>query len=160
MKYYILLALFSLVSSIQLTTDQTPISLATSMATCQAEAKWDRNLPGLYDGTAVKQLEGDEILNFLNSKELLDGKPELLAFYHPQCPHCHTMVNDFVKVANDAKDVNVVAVNMSKSDSKALDIKGFPTIVYRGKKGFKDYDGSKRDYDGFMGFLKKENATK
>ena len=124
-------------------------------------SEWKRNLPGLYDGTAVKQLDGTAAIKHFQSGELFDGKPELLAFYHPQCPHCHTMINDFVKVANDVQDVNVVAINMSKSDSRALEVDGFPTIrLYKGKIGMKEYDGNKRDYSGFVDFLKRENVTK
>ena len=65
------------------------------------------------------------------------------------------MVQDFVKVADNFHDVNVVAINMSKSDGEALEIDGFPTIrMYKGKKGMKDFNGESRDYQGFVQFLK------
>ena len=69
------------------------------------------------------------------------------------------MISDFVKVADTVKDVNVVAINMSKSDGQALEVDGFPTIrLYKGKIGMKDFDGRSRDYNGFVDFLKREHA--
>ena len=107
------------------------------------------------------QIDGEKATQHFASGELFGGKPELLAFYHPQCPHCHTMIEDFVKVADNHKEVNVVAINMSKSDARALDVNGYPTIrLNKGKEGgLKAFDGRRRDYNGFEEFLKREGVT-
>ena len=43
--------------------------------------------------------------------------PVLVVAYHPQCPHCHKMVDDFKKLAHDMKEkkmhVELAAINMS-----------------------------------------------
>ena len=64
------------------------------------------------------QIDGDAAVSALHSDSLA-ASPDFVAAYHPACPHCHSMVQDFIKLADKVKDsnakVNVVAINMSKT---------------------------------------------
>ena len=149
-------------------TDVPPSSdeLLTCGADVHTDGAWKTDLPGLYDGSAVNNLDGEAAYNALKVGPLIDGAPEFVVAYHPQCPHCHKMVDDYKKVAADAKakglKLNVIAVNMSKTGKYAdeLQIDGFPTVrLYSAPGQFKDFDGEHRNYDGFVQFLKKEGIA-
>ena len=169
MKYSLALVAFmgltqSDVNAIKITKENAPTS--DELLTCGADINtggWDMNLPNLYDGSAVNNLDGEAALNALKKGPMVDGQPEFVVAYHPQCPHCHKMVADYKKVAEDAKSkglkLNVIAVNMSKTDKFAEDLKidGYPTVrLYSAPDQYKEFDGEHRDYAGFVDFLKKE----
>ena len=71
----------------------------------------------------------------------------MVAYYHPQCPHCHGLVGDYSKFAQETSEENiglkVYSVNMSTSDREqalAINIPGFPTVrLYTAKNEFKDF---------------------
>ena len=152
------------VNAIKITKDDVPSS--DELLTCGADIRtedWKTDLPGLYDGSAVNNLDGEAAFNALKVAPF--AAPEFVVAYHPQCPHCHKMVEDYKKVAADAKEkgikVNVIAVNMSKTGKYAdeLQIDGFPTVrLYSAPGQFKEFDGEHRNYDGFVQFLKKEGV--
>ena len=125
---------------------------------------WGMNLPGLYDGSDVINLDGKAAINELLQKSTLNNnKPDLVVAYHPQCPHCHTMVQDFKKLAQLVKaknaPVNIVAVNMSKTMTKDLEIDGFPTVrFYKGANKYDDCE-QRRNLEGFKKFLAAEGIT-
>ena len=130
--------------------------LQTSLETA---IKFDRNVDGFYDGSEVKVLEGSAA-----TAELIKGehfhRPHFVLEYHPQCPHCKTMVGDFKHLAHRVHqqklDVDIVAVNMSKSDQEALHPDGYPTIRFYTKPNeFKEFDDH-RSYAAFKEFLEGE----
>ena len=156
MKLFALFALLATSSAITIPEDNELLFCA------QDTEGWGRDLPGLYDGSSVISLDGDKALNELifGKSVLKNGKPDLVVAYHPQCPHCHTMVQDFKKLAQLAKDknaaVNIVGVNMSKTDPELFDIEGIPSIrLYKGPNKFDEYK-SNRTFDGFKKFLETE----
>lgn len=120
---------------------------------------FDSNVAGLYESSDVRLLDGHDAKRTLISG--FDFKyPILVVAYHPQCPHCHTMVADFKQLATEAKKdgtkVEIAAINMSADHtSKKLDIEAFPTVRYYGKAGeFEKYhDPAGRHYKGFKHFL-------
>ena len=59
----------------------------------------------------------------------------MVVAYHPQCPHCHSIVQEYkkfaTKVKNDKAPLDVLAINVSKTEpqqEKAMKIEGYPTI--------------------------------
>ena len=127
------------------------------------EQGWGTNLKGLYDGTAVRNLDGDQAI-----ATLVEGvgfkEPIFNVAYHPQCPHCHSMVEDFIQLAKLVKaehvPIKITATNMSKTDGKALDVDGFPTIKYFKHPGKgKEFDGDHRNLAGFVDFLKRNGVN-
>ena len=143
MKYSLALVAFmgltlnqSDVNAIKITKDEAPASdeLLTCGADINTDGGWKTDLPGLYDGSAVTNLDGEAALTALKKGPMVDGVPEFVVAYHPQCPHCHKMVEDYKKVAEEAKTkgvkLSVIGVNMSKTGKYADDLKidGFPTV--------------------------------
>ena len=81
--------------------------------------------------------------------------------YHPNCPHCHSMMADYIKLAKNIKSndvqLNVVAINMSKTmtDANEMKIDGYPTIrLYENgdHEKFVEFEDH-RKYDTFVKFL-------
>lgn len=92
------------------------------------------------------------------------GAPsELLIVKAGWCGHCKTAMPEFQKLVAATpvtlKDGSSVTVRMldegaDKAEVQTLNVKGFPTILYRGPSGDRmEYSGP-RTYDGVMGFLK------
>jgi thiol-disulfide isomerase/thioredoxin len=88
---------------------------------------------------------------------------ELLIVKAGWCGHCKTAMPEFQKLVAATpvtlKDGSSVTVRMldegtDKAEVQTLQVKGFPTILYRGPSGDRmEYSGP-RTYDGVMGFLK------
>ena len=88
---------------------------------------------------------------------------ELLIVKAGWCGHCKTAMPEFQKLVKATpvtlKDGSSVTVRMldegaDKAEVQTLQVKGFPTILYRGPSGDRmEYSGP-RTYDGVMGFLK------
>ena len=88
---------------------------------------------------------------------------ELLIVKAGWCGHCKTAMPEFQKLVAATpvtlKDGSSVTVRMldegsDKAEIQTLQVKGFPTILYRGPSGDRmEYSGP-RTYDGVMGFLK------
>lgn len=92
------------------------------------------------------------------------GSPsELLIVKAGWCGHCKTAAPEFQRLVAATpvtlKDGSSVTIRMldegaDKAEVQALQVKGFPTILYRGPSGDRmEYSGP-RTYDGVMGFLK------
>ena len=66
----------------------------------------------------------------LNKETLKDSKPDFVVIYHPLCPYSYAMINEWKKLAKEAKrnssPVNIVAINASKLDKFDLHIRGYP----------------------------------
>ena len=58
-----------------------------------AQSEWKNDLPGLYDDSAVIQLDGQEAINELLNDKHLNDYSDLMIAYHPQCRHCSTIVD-------------------------------------------------------------------
>jgi len=88
---------------------------------------------------------------------------ELLIVKAGWCGHCKSAMPEFKKLVAATpvtlKDGSSVTVRMldegsDKAEIQTLQVKGFPTILYRGPSGDRmEYSGP-RTYDGVMGFLK------
>ena len=130
------------------------------MCAKSSTSKFDNNVEGFYANSDVKVLDGSKA-----KKTLDDGKnfsPSLVVAYHPQCPHCSTMVTDYKELAKEAKKqgvkVDIVSVNMSKTEGFEVD--GYPTIrFYKSAGKFDEFDGNHRDLAGLKKFLKKEGVA-
>ena len=169
MKFAIALALLAVSADAERLTQLSPETIPTDegMLMCEKtmEEQWDKNLAGLYKGTSVVEVNAKDAAATLVNGDNANKNPSFVVEYHPQCPHCHGMVNDFIKLADEAKKshskVNIMAVNMSTSSSKlsqALEVKGFPTVrLYTAPGEFKDFNGEHRDLAGFKKFLAKNN---
>ena len=85
------------------------------------QLSWDQNLPNLYDNQdGIIQYSGSQAADAFTSKPLINGQPELMLAYHPQCPHCHSVQGDIIKLSEELKSedlgASVVAINMSTAD--------------------------------------------
>ena len=131
----------------------------------EAEAKgWSTNLPGFYEKTAVVEVDGEAAKNKFTASSF--AKPTLMVAYHPQCPHCKTIVNDVTALATDIGqnkvDAEVDGVNMSKlnkNQTLALNVKGFPTIRLYRKDGTQEEYKGERTEAGYMEFLAAQGVT-
>eukprot|EP00355_Strombidium_rassoulzadegani_P003206 CAMPEP_0168611854 /NCGR_PEP_ID=MMETSP0449_2-20121227/2588_1 /TAXON_ID=1082188 /ORGANISM="Strombidium rassoulzadegani, Strain ras09" /LENGTH=163 /DNA_ID=CAMNT_0008652345 /DNA_START=1 /DNA_END=489 /DNA_ORIENTATION=- len=124
------------------------------------ESQWGENLPGLYDGTQVIQIDGEKAIQTLEDDKLALGNPDLVVAYHPQCPHCHTMVHEYTKLSEYVKQhnipVNVMSINMSKTMKYAdqLGINSYPTVrLYKSRAVVREFE-EKRNFDNLVEFLK------
>jgi len=87
---------------------------------------------------------------------------ELLIVKAGWCGHCKTAAPEFQRLVAATpvtlKDGSSVTIRMldegtDKAEVQGLQVKGFPTILYRGPSGDRmEYSGP-RTYDGVMGFL-------
>lgn len=88
---------------------------------------------------------------------------ELLIVKAAWCGHCKTAMPEFQRLVSaapvklkDGSDVTIRLLDekVDKAEVQTLNVKGFPTILYRGPGGDSmEYSGP-RTYDGIMGFLK------
>ena len=87
---------------------------------------------------------------------------ELLIVKAGWCGHCKSAMPEFQRLVAATpvtlKDGSSVTIRMldegaDKAEVQTLQVKGFPTILYRGPSGDRmEYSGP-RTYDGVMGFL-------
>ena len=78
-----------------------------NLIVCLAEgeaARWKNDLPGLYKDSDVIRANGDEAKSLLNTQGDGEFVPILAVAYHPQCPHCHGMVNDYKQLGLSTRD--------------------------------------------------------
>ncbi len=102
---------------------QDPISLVeaecTATTSLEAAMKWKENLPDIYEDPNVIKLSGKDAVTELTHTPHKDQRADFAIAYHPQCPHCVSMVDEAKELAKLIKEqnrnVNVVAINMSKS---------------------------------------------
>ena len=57
-----------------------------------SEIDWNTPKQGLYENTQITQLDGESARNELLSIPHLNNLPDLAVAYHPDCPHCQTIV--------------------------------------------------------------------
>ena len=126
---------------------------------------WSTNQPDLYDGQKVLNIDGENAVKALKKDQMINGHPEFVVAYHPDCPHCHKMAKDFAKLANEVSEkksgLNLIGVNMSKTmhQLRELKVRELPTIrLYTAPGKYVDYQG-RRNYDGFKAFLAANNVT-
>ena len=124
----------------------------------EAEKKgWKNNLPGFYKDTKVTEYDGAKAVSFLTSEM---KQPALVIAYHPQCPHCKTIVDDVTQLAADVSankvGASVDAINMSTlsaQQSEAIQVNSYPTIrLYTTPGQFVKYNGERTEA-GYMAFL-------
>ena len=130
LKIVLLSLMLVLTSAIQ-------VSLKTSIAT-----GLDPNVRGEFGDSDVKEMHGSSAVTYVKDKHDL---PLLVLAYHPQCPHCQALIKPFKDFAEKVKDedkpkVQVVAINMSKTDPAALKVTGFPTIRLYKDGDYKEYE--------------------
>jgi thiol-disulfide isomerase/thioredoxin len=87
---------------------------------------------------------------------------ELIICKASWCGHCKTAMPEFERLVSASpiklKDGSDVTIRMLDSDAdsaavQALNIRGFPTILYRRGGGASEEYPGPRTYDGVMGFL-------
>ena len=159
-----LLGVASAVTVQQRSTELMEETISDEYELCSVEQDlngFDSNVEGLYEKSDVRLLDGHDAKNVLIKGHHFD-KPILVVAYHPQCPHCHKMVDDFKKLATEIKNSNLkdkvelAAINMSMDGtSDDLEIEAYPTIrFYKAKNDFeKFHDIAGRHYKGFKNFL-------
>ena len=131
------------------------------------EADFEDGLSGFYENSSVKVIDGDDVKSTLLHHGNLGDKPMLVVSFHPQCGHCKTMKDDYIKLANEANTegkVVVAATNMSLSSEfeDKLNLDGYPTVRYYTKAGHfeKFHDSKGRNFDGFKHFLQRKGFLK
>ena len=120
---------------------------------------WSTNQPDLYDGQKVLNIDGEKAVKALTSDQMINGHPEFVVAYHPDCPHCHKMAKDFEKLASEVSEkksgLNLIGVNMSKTmkQLRELKVSQLPTIrLYTAPDKYVEYQG-RRNYDAMKAFL-------
>lgn len=121
-----------------------------------------------YTGSNVKRMTRRDFKTrsngqtYINTKKF-SGKPGLVKFYAPWCPHCQVMVPTMKKLAKTLKpySVNIGAVNCdnvrAKNDQLAgeVGVDGFPSLYVVKKSGrLVPYEGG-RDAKSIMRGLEK-----
>ena len=99
------------------------------------QKEWHDNMPDIYSiDYGIIKMYGKDAVEEFNKKPHMNGKPDLMIAYHPECPHCVTMKPEVEKLAKKALqddiDVNIVTINMSKSMEQIddLGVHSYPTI--------------------------------
>jgi len=114
----------------------------------------------------IIRLYGRSILGFQNksTREGFASGSELIIVKAKWCGHCKTAKPEFEKLvaASPVKlqDGSEVTIRMLDSDDdkaevETLNVKGFPTLLYRSGSNRKEYPGA-RTYDGVMSFLQQQ----
>jgi protein disulfide-isomerase-like protein len=83
------------------------------------------------------------------------GKPTMVLFYAPWCPHCKSMMGDWAKLKTKApKHIKIAKVNCDEKPHLASkhQVKGFPTIILF-KDGQKHTFEGPRNLENFLNFL-------
>jgi len=112
----------------------------------------------------IIRLYGRSILGFQNMKKKEEGfasGPELLIVKASWCGHCKTAKPEFERLVKaspvklqDGSDVTIRMLDSDddKSEVEQLNVKGFPTLIYRSGASRQEYSGA-RTYDGVISFL-------
>ena len=112
----------------------------------------------------IIRLYGRSILGFTTRREGFASGAELLIVKAEWCGHCKKAKPHFEKLVKASpvkmQDGSEVTIRMLDSDAdkaevNALNVKGFPTILYRSGSTSQEYPGE-RTYDGVMGFLQQQ----
>ena len=108
----------------------------------------------------VFKLHGSSILGFQNQYDV--SVDQLLIVKASWCGHCKRAMPDFERLVSSSpitkSDGSSVTVRMlddatDKAEISNLNVKGFPTILYRSADGsVSNYNGD-RTYDGITGFI-------
>ena len=134
-------------------------------ASCLIQAiKFEPNKESIYLGenaSAITQLKGDDAIDYLQGIKTFAGKKMLVNAYHPQSQECKSMVKDYEKLAQKVKELKlplqVVAINMSKTNEKKSGIDKFPTVMIVDSKPLSDpvsFKGTDYSYAVLEKFLK------
>jgi len=111
----------------------------------------------------IIRLYGRSILGFRNRQEGFAGGSELIIVKAEWCGHCKKAKGEFEKLVKASpvkmQDGSEVTIRMLDSDVdkdevNALNVRSFPTILYRSGSNRQEYPGNDRTYDGVMAFLK------
>jgi len=106
----------------------------------------------------VFKLHGSSILGFQNQYEV----DQLLIVKASWCGHCKRAMPDFERLVSSSpitkSDGSSVTVRMlddatDKAEISNLNVKGFPTILYRSADGSVSNYNGERTYDGITGFI-------
>ena len=111
----------------------------------------------------VFKLYGSTILGFENQYNL--NVDQLLIVKASWCGHCKNAMPDFERLVSASpitkSDGSAVTVRMlddaeDQAEVQNLNVKGFPTILYRSADGsISNYNGE-RSYDGITTFIKQQ----
>jgi thiol-disulfide isomerase/thioredoxin len=112
----------------------------------------------------IIRLYGRSVLGFRNREGFSSGA-ELLIVKAKWCGHCVKAKDDFEKLEkaspvklSDGSEVTVRILDEAddKSEVAALNVKGFPTILYQPSSGSRQEYSGARTYDGVMSFLQQQ----
>jgi len=114
----------------------------------------------------IIRLYGRSILGFENmkKKEGFASGSELIIVKAKWCGHCTKAAPEFEKLVKASpvklQDGSEVTIRMLDSDDnkaevEQLNVKGFPTLLYRSGSNRLEYPGP-RTYDGVMSFLQQQ----
>ena len=181
MKFALLATVLSATSAINVVSHQTinrelcfpSVSTSQSLVQTEAAKGWKWNMPGFYaQDKVVKELAGDQALDVLYKKAIT--KPVLVEVYHPQCPHCKSMVpkyHEAVKFAKDQKyNVETFALNISTLPEASFETVtnpsgpaegGVPDIrLYTATGKYVSYQEDEMSAKGLEAFFQKNKVTK
>ena len=112
----------------------------------------------------IIRLYGRSVLGFRNREGFASGA-ELLIVKAKWCGHCVKAKDDFEKLKkaspvklSDGSEVTIRVLDEAddKSEVTALNVKGFPTILYLSSSGNRQEYPGPRTYDGVMAFLQQQ----
>ena len=90
--------ILALAQSLKILEDPRPFENEFSQLDLQG---FDRNVTGLYGNSSVTEIDGDQAIQILTNSN--HDHDFFVAAYHPQCPHCTKMVDDFKSLAEEVK---------------------------------------------------------
>jgi len=108
----------------------------------------------------VFKLHGSSILGFQNQYDI--SMDQLIIVKASWCGHCKRAMPDFERLVSSSpitkSDGSSVTVRMlddatDKAEISNLNVKGFPTILYRSADGSVSNYNGERTYDGITGFI-------
>ena len=108
----------------------------------------------------VFKLHGSSILGFQNQYDV--SVDQLIIVKASWCGHCKRAMPDFERLVSSSpitkSDGSSVTVRMlddatDKAEISNLNVKGFPTILYRSADGSVSNYNGERTYDGITGFI-------
>ena len=131
------------------------------------QKEWHQNLPDIYGHDfGIVRIFGQDAVDELKKVPHMDQKADFVIAYHPECPHCVSMVQEVEQLAKKATeedlDVNVVTINMSKSMDQvnALDVHAYPTIrLYKNDGKAIKFPRKPRKMENMLEFLHENGIT-
>ena len=95
------------------------LSASTQVLAQAPKFVWKKNMPGLYPNVeGVTNLDFKEARKELLAKKHMNGNPDFLILYHPECPDSQHLVPGVkqlaAKIIKEKIPLNIIAVNMSK----------------------------------------------